>query len=135
MTIEEAKEFAKQAHEGQIRYDGKPYHIHPFEVADAISKMTNNKNLIKAAILHDTIEDTKVTYEEIKERFGKATADYVLEVTHDKNGNYPNLNSEEGFALKCVDRAHNFLRLKTIPDEYKDEREKMTNRYKTTTKF
>ncbi len=133
--IEEARRFAKKAHEEQTRYGGKPYYTHPFRIAEAISKLTNDEDIIIAAYLHDVIEDTEITCEQIKDRFGEKVAGYVFELTVDENGNFSNLESEEALAIKCIDRAHNVLTLKTIPDKYSKKREELTEKYKRRTKF
>jgi (p)ppGpp synthase/HD superfamily hydrolase len=85
--IEKAKRFATQKHKGQFRANGEPYVNHPLRVAEIVKKFKKSKNiteLIIAAILHDTIEDTDATYEEIKEHFGKLVADLVMGLTSDE---------------------------------------------------
>lgn len=133
--IEDAKNFAKKAHGEQTRFDKKPYYSHPFTVAEAVSKLTNDEDVIIAAILHDVIEDTNVTYEQIKERFGERVVSFVMELTKDKNGKFSRVRSDEAFAVKCVDRAHNFLTLETIPDSHKKDRDELRKKYKKNTKF
>ena len=76
--INRATEFATRAHEGQVRKGTKrPYIVHPVEVADIVSTMTQDEEIISAAVLHDTIEDTDVTYEDIKAEFGEKIAEIV----------------------------------------------------------
>jgi hypothetical protein len=84
--IDEALEFATTKHEGQTRAGGKPYIKHPISVANSVRAFKNSKNidaLISAALLHDTLEDTDATYEEIKTLFGGLTASLVKELTTD----------------------------------------------------
>ena len=57
-------------------------------------------------MLHDVIEDTKYTYDDLKERFGKMVADIVMEVTKDKKGNF-NIKTKEGLMVKLADILHN----------------------------
>ena len=58
--IDDAIEFATKAHEGQFRKGTRrPYIVHPIEVADIVSAMTNDEEVICAAVLHDTIEDCR----------------------------------------------------------------------------
>ena len=69
-----------------------------------------------AALLHDILEDTDVTYEELVKEFGKEVADLVHEVTHegtkDSKGYYfPRLHSKRGIMLKFADRLHNLSRI------------------------
>ena len=76
-TVEDAIEYAKTMHEGQTRSSGEPYYTHPVEVASILAEMKMDLGSIITAILHDTIEDTEATYEEIEKKFGKEVADLV----------------------------------------------------------
>ncbi len=76
-TIREAVFYAKDMHEGQTRSSGEPYYTHPVEVAGILAQMKMDIGTIVTAILHDTIEDTQATYEDIKKKFGKEIADLV----------------------------------------------------------
>lgn len=78
--------YASLAHKGQVRkFSGLPYINHPIEVAEIIRKSHPlEKDVFCAALLHDTIEDTEATYQDIVENFGKTIADIVLEVTDEK---------------------------------------------------
>jgi hypothetical protein len=85
-----ALQFAKSKHQGQIRkFSGLPYVTHCINVSEMIScicksKCDNAEVLTKAALLHDTLEDTNTTYDELKENFGLPVADLVLSLTNDK---------------------------------------------------
>lgn len=68
--IWEAYLFAYNAHEGQFRASGEPYIIHPVAVAGILAKMKLDYEAIIAALLHDTIEDTPVTYQDVVKKFG-----------------------------------------------------------------
>ena len=68
--ISDALIFATKAHEGQTRFSGEPYVTHPFEVAKILAEMKASSEMIVASLLHDTIEDTAVTAEEIQAKFG-----------------------------------------------------------------
>jgi GTP diphosphokinase / guanosine-3',5'-bis(diphosphate) 3'-diphosphatase len=85
----EAASFAAKKHRYQKRKgsDGEPYINHPLEVANLLANVgkVEDSDILIAAILHDTIEDTETTPEELTERFGKKVCDYVLEVTDDKS--------------------------------------------------
>ncbi len=72
---------ACEAHEGQLRKSGEPYVIHPVETAIIVADMNLDADSVVAALLHDTIEDTKFGYQDIKSRFGQAVADLVDGVT------------------------------------------------------
>jgi len=83
--------FAANKHQGQVRKDAdhSPYITHPLAVARAIAEIggVGDTLVYKAAILHDTIEDTNTTEEEIRLRFGEEVLQVVLEVTDDKSLN------------------------------------------------
>ena len=86
--ITKAFNLAKEAHEGQLRKSGEPYIIHPVAVAKILSELNMDSQTICAGLLHDVIEDTKYTYDDIKEMFGENIADIVEGVTKIKNLNY-----------------------------------------------
>lgn len=85
--INKAMEFATKAHEGQLRKGTKrPYIVHPVEVGDIVSTLTNDEEVIAAAILHDTVEDCEqVTEEILREEFGDRVADLVMHESEDKS--------------------------------------------------
>ena len=86
--VYEAYLMAKEKHRGQKRMDGRPYIAHPIMVARLVKKYLSNEErldeIIMAAYLHDTIEDTDTTYEEIEEKFGSYVAYLVMGVTNDE---------------------------------------------------
>lgn len=79
--IENAYLFAKEHHDGQFRSSGEPYYTHPMEVAGILADMKMDTVTVITAILHDTIEDTDATYEDIQTQFGKVVADLVSGVS------------------------------------------------------
>jgi guanosine-3',5'-bis(diphosphate) 3'-pyrophosphohydrolase len=85
----DALAFAAEKHRDQRRKDAEasPYINHPIALARvlAVEGGIVDKKTLMAAILHDTIEDTQTTYEELRERFGKKVADVVAEVSDDKS--------------------------------------------------
>ena len=84
-----AASFAAQKHKYQKRKgsDGEPYINHPVEVANLLVNVgkVDDGDLVVAALLHDTVEDCGVSFEEIEERFGTVVAGYVRELTDDKS--------------------------------------------------
>lgn len=72
-----AYDYAKEKHEGQTRVSGEPYYTHPVEVASILADMKLDPSTIITAILHDTLEDTPATYEELKKKFSAEVADLV----------------------------------------------------------
>ncbi len=76
-VIENAIAYAKQMHEGQMRSSGEPYYTHPVEVASILAEMKMDIGTLVTAILHDTLEDTQATYEDLEAKFGKDVAELV----------------------------------------------------------
>lgn len=88
--FDEAVVFACGKHSGQRRkLSDAPYFLHPMEVASIVGTMSDNQELLAAAVLHDTVEDTDTTIEEIKEKFGKRVALLVMTETEDKREDKP----------------------------------------------
>ena len=86
MIIEEAVEFAKKAHEGAVRKGtAVPYIVHPVETALIVALMTTDEEMVAAALLHDVVEDTPVTEEEIRSLFGERIASLVHAESEDKS--------------------------------------------------
>lgn len=112
--IEIAQIFAEEAHKGQERkYTGEPYYNHVYSVSRRVAKINNDPDLIIAALLHDTVEDTEVTGEEIEELFGTRVAELVYDLTdHFTKENYPNFNRKKRKNLEAK-------RLGTISDDAK----------------
>ncbi len=75
--ILDAVEYAKKMHDGQTRMSGEPYYTHPLEVAGILAEMRMDPATIKTAILHDTLEDTPATYEDLAKKFSPEVADLV----------------------------------------------------------
>ncbi|MCC8135704.1 MAG: bifunctional (p)ppGpp synthetase/guanosine-3',5'-bis(diphosphate) 3'-pyrophosphohydrolase [Ruminococcus sp.] len=128
-----AYEFAAKAHKGQKRSSGQDYIIHPLAVAYILLELGMDTDTICAALLHDVVEDTPVTLEEIRKRFGQDVAMLVDGVT--KLNKIPTFSREEQQAenvrkillamsqdirvmiIKLCDRLHNMRTLKYRPIE------------------
>lgn len=124
LLIQSAAIYARDAHRGQLRDDGQPFIVHPIAVARILEKVTDDENLIAAALLHDVIEDTDVTYEQLKANFGPDIADLVHEVTkegrQDSKGYYfPRLKTQRGIMLKFADRLSNISDMQGWDDKRK----------------
>ena len=85
--INKAREFATKAHEGQVRKGtNRPYIVHPIEVGDIVSSMTQDAEVISAALLHDTIEDCEhVSRMLLAEEFSERVANMVAQESEDKS--------------------------------------------------
>ncbi len=81
VSITRAFEFAEKAHEGQCRKSGEPFIVHPIEAAIILADLHMDDDTICAALLHDTVEDTDVTADEIEEAFGESVRELVEGVT------------------------------------------------------
>lgn len=80
--IQWATVFATQAHSGQKRkYTGEDYIVHPIAVAELVRERGGTEDMIIAALLHDTVEDTEVTVIDIEREFGMVVATWVEELT------------------------------------------------------
>jgi len=79
--FDRAVKFAVEAHAGQLRKDGSIYILHPLEDAAIVGTLTQDEEVIAAAVLHDTIEDTSVTEDDILEQFGPEVAKLVAHET------------------------------------------------------
>ena len=88
--VSEAIVFAVKAHDGMRRKKGQaPYILHPMEAAVIVGTMTEDQNVIAAAVLHDVVEDAGITLEEIKEKFGQRVWELVGAETEDKREHLP----------------------------------------------
>lgn len=102
--VERAYVFAKAAHEavGQVRkYSGEPYIVHPVEVAGLVRSVIHTDEMLAAALLHDTVEDTKITAPDIEREFGAEVAalvGWLTDVSRKEDGNRA--------VRKAIDREH-----------------------------
>lgn len=131
--ITQAYKVAEKAHEGQFRTSGDPYITHPLAVASILLDYCMDTDTICAALLHDTVEDTDVTLDELRKKFGEDVALMVDGVT--KIGLVPLVSKEEQQAenirkilmamskdirviiIKLADRLHNMRTLAARPPE------------------
>ena len=122
-VIDKARDFAKLKHKGQTDDHGLDYFTSHLEQVVALVKLiTNDEEMIATAYLHDTIEDTKTTYQELIKEFGIDIAGLVYELTHDgKKDTYgyyfPRLNSRRAIVIKFADRLSNLSRTSAWGDK------------------
>jgi (p)ppGpp synthase/HD superfamily hydrolase len=134
MSIAHAFSFADELHTGQHRKGtGEPYIKHPRGVFKVLKSLKiSNRELLIAAILHDSIEDTPATYNKIKKEFSKGVADMVRQVTSDKKeiqrqGKDEYLTnkmikmSNSALTLKLADRLHNLSDITTSPKGFAEK--------------
>ena len=95
--FEKAIRFAIDAHKGQKRKDGIPFIFHPLEDAAIVATMTTDEAVLAAAVLHDTVEDTDVTSEDILKNFGERVHELVAHETEDKR---PALHPSETWKIR-----------------------------------
>jgi (p)ppGpp synthase/HD superfamily hydrolase len=118
--------WAKKYHGNQKRKSGDPYYSHPLEVAYMISDYKLKTDVIVASILHDIIEDTKVTAGMILDNFGWRITEMVDRLTRDRPdgsklsveeilNNIYKVEDEEVLLIKLFDRFHNLLTINSLP--------------------
>ncbi|MDD4460905.1 MAG: bifunctional (p)ppGpp synthetase/guanosine-3',5'-bis(diphosphate) 3'-pyrophosphohydrolase [Eubacteriales bacterium] len=140
--IEAAFDYALAAHESQRRKTGEPYIIHPLAVAEILTELEVDADTLIAALLHDTVEDTDRTLEEVREHFGEEVANLVDGVT--KLGRIPYSSKEEIQAenfrkmflamakdirvvmIKLADRLHNMRTMRHQTPEKQMEKARET---------
>src|SRR5262245_28635900 len=132
-SITQAYEYSAKAHQGQTRRNGDPYISHPVAVAEILASLHLDSGSIKAALLHDTVEDTAATLPEIQERFGDDVAllvDGVSKIDHLKFDSAAEAQAESFrkmllamakdlrvILVKLADRTHNMRTISSLPVE------------------
>jgi len=130
--LQKAIVFSGRAHKGQVRRSGEPYLSHPLEVAAQLADMNLDPMTLAAGLLHDVLEDTEVTAEQLREGFGKDVAALVEGVTKISRVQEasPELQRAETIQkiilamtddlrvifIKLADRLHNLRTLKFLPE-------------------
>lgn len=132
-VIEKAYYFSEKAHEGQFRRSGEPYISHPLSVAGILAELKLDLETIATGILHDTVEDTHATLEDIRREFGETVAALVDGVTKISQMKFKNSLDKQGenirkmivamgkdvrvVLVKLADRLHNMRTLGYMPYE------------------
>lgn len=131
--IERAYQFAKMAHEGQYRKSGEAFIYHPVEVTGILVNLEMDAVTLAAAFLHDVIEDTEVTIDQLKQEFGQEVTLLVEGVTKLKKIKYKSQEEQQAenhrkmfvamakdlrvILIKLADRLHNMRTLKYQPED------------------
>ena len=143
LLLEKACTYAKEKHTGQKRYSGLPYYTHSFEVGKLLAEFDMPVTVIIAGILHDTIEDTDATENELKDIFNEEIAFLVEGVSHLGEVRYRGLDTRikslqklfvatskdvRVIIIKLMDRLHNMRTLDAVPKEKQRRIAKETQR-------
>ncbi|MDI3328788.1 MAG: bifunctional (p)ppGpp synthetase/guanosine-3',5'-bis(diphosphate) 3'-pyrophosphohydrolase [Alicyclobacillaceae bacterium] len=131
--LREAYGVAKSAHAGQKRSSGEDYILHPLAVAEILADLHLDSTTLTAALLHDVVEDTPVTLEEISKRFGSEVAALVDGVTKLRRIQYATKEEQQAenlrkmllamakdirvILIKLADRLHNMRTLRHVPEQ------------------
>jgi GTP diphosphokinase / guanosine-3',5'-bis(diphosphate) 3'-diphosphatase len=134
-AVDAAYEFARDAHEGQTRYSGEPYIVHPVGATYLLLRLNPDLASIQACLMHDVTEDTEKTYEDIEQKFSSEVADLVqgmekLAVVKVKDPSQQNEKWKNMFLamardvrivfIKLADRLHNMQTLEHVPDHKRE---------------
>lgn len=138
--VEDALGFAERKHKNQKDDSGYSYfEAHLLQTYDILAQVTDDETVLAASLLHDTLEDTETTYDELKQRFGQEVADLVREVTHEgnkKEGYYfPHLKSQKGIMIKMADRLSNISRMEPWDEKRREKYLKKTKFWKSSPNF
>ncbi len=133
LQLEAAYHFSESAHQGQFRESGEPYIAHPLAVASILAQWHLDSQALTAALLHDVVEDTAITKQQIAERFGKPVADLVdgvskldrIEFGTQEKAQAENFRKMllamardvRVMLIKLADRLHNMRTLDAVPPE------------------
>ena len=141
--IDQAVEYAREKHKDQKRKDGSPYIIHPLAVAEIVAEMGLDVDAVLGALLHDCIEDTDASHDDIEKNFGQSVAELVEGVTKLTRANFSSSEEQQMenlrkmfmamskdirvVLIKIADRLHNMrtMQYQTPEKQVKKCRETM----------
>lgn len=111
LEVKKAIYYARQYHGSQMRQSGAPYYSHPMAVAYMVLDYLFRTDMIVTAILHDTLEDTELTKEQITQEFGLAVANQVMDLTRIKEGGIK-ISAAETVEILYREKKHDVLLIK-----------------------
>jgi len=131
--VKKAYDYSLKHHEGQTRASGEPYLVHPLEVALVLAEMKMDPVAISAGLLHDSVEDTSVTIDDIRKEFGEQVAHIVEGVTKISKIDFATREEQQAenlrkmmlamvddirvVLIKLADRLHNMRTLEHLPPD------------------
>jgi GTP pyrophosphokinase/guanosine-3',5'-bis(diphosphate) 3'-pyrophosphohydrolase len=140
--IRAAYDYGRAMHEGQYRKSGEPYFTHPVAVAAILTEQQLDDATIVTALLHDTIEDTRASYSEVSQRFGREVADLVDGVTKLTNLQLTSSETKQAenfrkllmamskdlrvILVKLADRLHNMRTIRAMKPEKQQQKARET---------
>jgi len=140
--LDDAYAFAQKAHAGQMRKSGEPFVHHPIEVALILAELHLDTATLKAALLHDTVEDSEVTLDEVRELFGDEVAELVDGVTKLGKIEFESMSEAQSnnlrkmliamakdirvILIKLADRLHNMRTLSALREDRRIEKARET---------
>ena len=141
-SLEAAFRFAEEAHAGQTRKTGEAFVSHPLEVALILAELHMDTATLEAALLHDTVEDSEATIDEVREAFGDEVAELVDGVTKLGKIEIESVSERQSnnlrkmliamakdirvILIKLADRLHNMRTLAALPEERRIEKARET---------
>jgi GTP pyrophosphokinase/guanosine-3',5'-bis(diphosphate) 3'-pyrophosphohydrolase len=140
--IREAYDFGLAMHEGQYRHSGEPYFSHPIEVAAILTEQQLDDATLVTALLHDTFEDTKASFSEVSDRFGREVAELVDGVTKLTNLQLSSTETKQAenfrklfmamskdlrvILVKLADRLHNMRTIRAMRPQKQQQKARET---------
>lgn len=124
--LDRAIVFAVRAHAGtERRGKGFPYIVHPMEAVEIVATMTRDQELLAAAVLHDTVEDTDVTIEQIRAEFGERVASFVAaesDEPHQSRDSVENWRARKQAAISRIAHASRDAKIVALGDKLSNMR-------------
>lgn len=128
--------WCQNIHRGQTRRSGEDFSSHPIEVSIILMKLKQKSNMIIAALLHDSLEDTHIKLLDIEKKYGQEVALYVLAITNEEGVLKSDISKQkivfflkenpECLVMKLADRLHNMRTIRFLPQERQQKKAEET---------